>query len=397
MSDQTPTCRECGADLTGRDVYEGICKACRAELVLAGATAKKKREPRKAAEPQPQDQESRPSPDVIALETEVDVDADTRAMAEKQGPKAEPLAAHSEDEAEESFGSLGALEMPGEPPAEPKAARTPQLAETKDPEVIPFDLDRKQASPNPEDRGEKAPEQELPADLLPSDELVLVGDDDLLPAQPPAQAQEARGASRAEVGAASDAADDFVIPLTAMGDDEEMAQRPPKREPTPAPKDDLPVLALADGERKEAAKQQPPDQAEAQAVAAPAPEESSGAEVLALRTAPVAAEPKPAEPQATQEAENGTLRLRGERPDRKTLALAAELSAQIEELKDVVGKLSKAQVRPLGFGFKAFFGVVLGLGVLLVVTAGLTALVGLLFHPPALEFLKRLLDAVTGG
>ena len=36
MPDQSPRCRQCGAELQGRDIYEGVCRDCREEQVLGG-------------------------------------------------------------------------------------------------------------------------------------------------------------------------------------------------------------------------------------------------------------------------------------------------------------------------------------------------------------------------
>ena len=74
MSEDTPICRVCGAELQGRDVYEGVCKSCREEAVLGDTKLPKKpKSPTRQAEPPRAAAE--PAAHAIALEADVDVEA----------------------------------------------------------------------------------------------------------------------------------------------------------------------------------------------------------------------------------------------------------------------------------------------------------------------------------
>jgi hypothetical protein len=84
-------------------------------------------------------------------------------------------------------------------------------------------------------------------------------------------------------------------------------------------------------------------------------------------------------------------------PDLATRALLEDLAEQVRRLEKLgLGELSGPAVGPVAFGFRAFFGFVLGMGVLAVVAIVLLAAVGFLFHPPALELLRQVFHTLTG-
>jgi len=80
-------------------------------------------------------------------------------------------------------------------------------------------------------------------------------------------------------------------------------------------------------------------------------------------------------------------------------ALLGRLSHDIEEvsarLRGSAG-LSMTPRQQVGFGFRAFFGFLLGAALFALAGIGILGLAGLLFHPPALAFLRRLLYSIIG-
>jgi hypothetical protein len=152
----------------------------------------------------------------------------------------------------------------------------------------------------------------------------------------------------------------------------------------------LAVLAGAQAEREAAGRPEPSDAAPARPAAEEAAEPSHEALDI-LDPVPVQQAPGAAgEP-------GGRLRLADDPADRATAALLGELAQQVRALKDMVAELTARPVRPLRFGFGAFYGFVLGLGLLALVAVGLTALAGFLFYPPALDLLEHIRDSVLGS
>ncbi len=87
MSEESkPRCRSCGAELTGKDVYEGMCKACREEAILA-TPPEKHVETRPKPRPRTDKPLAQPPQPAIALETDVDVEADTRELVPAPEPE----------------------------------------------------------------------------------------------------------------------------------------------------------------------------------------------------------------------------------------------------------------------------------------------------------------------
>ncbi len=85
MSQQQTTCRACGCELAGRDVYEGICKRCREDEIL-GKSARARKPPRPQPDPAPAARPQPPADPVISQappppdEPRVDMDADTKEL-----------------------------------------------------------------------------------------------------------------------------------------------------------------------------------------------------------------------------------------------------------------------------------------------------------------------------
>ncbi len=302
MSDeQKPVCRSCGAELTGKDVYEGMCKSCREEAIL-GAPPQKHAETR----PRPRRREEKPLVEhpqgVIALETEVDVEADTRELAVEReagggdspalAPERPAEAASTKDEAPPRLGDISLIpEVPGEP-------LTLKVSEKTTPE---------------------APQQ----------------------------------------------------PAVSPDNDSAVESLEPTETPTPEPK----------GLRAE------PEAAvaEAQAPAATGGPRAEG---------PGEAAPQP---QAAEEAEGPELAFDLEDHLAQLRPLLVELSAEVRSLREMLERGERPPLRPLRFGFKAFFGFLLALGLAALAALGLTALVGVVFYPPALESLRGILQWLGVG
>ena len=147
-----PRCRSCGAELTGKDIYEGMCKACREEAIL-GTPPEKHVETR----PKPRPRDGKPvvqAPQAtIALETEVDAEADTRELAPTPEPETPPPQATAPE-----------VEEPSEPQASEKPTSDLGLA------LIPEVPDAQGALP-PETTTEAAPplaEEPAPSDDAPT-------------------------------------------------------------------------------------------------------------------------------------------------------------------------------------------------------------------------------------
>ncbi len=308
--DQKPLCRACGAELTGKDVYEGMCKACREEAILGSS-------PEKQVEARPRPRRDKPAVEVpegaIALETDVDVEADTRELGVKAEAPPEPVAAAPRPE-----------HRPAPEPASEEAARTrspfsliPEVGDGPAIPLAPTD-DETTTKPTPKDASPDVGNSEV-GFLEPR----LVPEAPEPPAQPP---PEARG---------------------------EVATAPP---PPPAVTEEPEPVAEK----------------------APAPE------------------PRP-EPSAASRTQTPRLALDIEGQLAQLRPLLVELSAEVRSVRESLGRAQASQPRPIAFGFKAFFGFLLAFGLTALVALGIMALLGATVYPPALETLRRILRAVTGG
>ena len=310
--DQKPLCRSCGAELSGKDVYEGMCKACREEAIL-GSPPEKHVE----ARPRPRPRKDKPVLEVpegaIALETDVDVEADTRELAVKAEGPPEHVAAAPQPEARPL------------PEAASEVAAPTRSAFSLIPEVG----DAPPITPAPTD-------DETTTKLMPKD-------------TPP-------GLTDSEVG--------FVEPR--------LEPQAPER-----PADSVPQA----GDNTATAPPQPPlvvEESRPAAEKAPAPE------------------PGP-EPTAGSNAQTPGLALDREDELAQLRPLLVELSAEVRSLRESLGRAQPSQPRPIAFGFKAFFGFLLAIGLTALVALGIMALLGATLWPPALEALRRIFDAITGG
>jgi len=309
MSDeQKPLCRSCGAELSGKDVYEGMCKACREEAIL-GSPPEKHVE----ARPRPRPRKDKPVVEVpegaIALETDVDVEADTRELAVEAEGRPEPVAAAPQPEARplpEAASEVAA-------PTRSAFSLIPEVGEAQAITPAPTDHETttKDAPPGLADSevGFLEPRLEPQAPERPADSGVRTADNSATtPAQPPLAVEESG----------------------------------PAAEKAPAP------------------------------------------------------EPRP-EPTAGSNAQTPGLALDREDELAQLRPLLVELSAEVRSLRESLGCAQPSQPRPIAFGFKAFFGFLLAIGLTALVALGIMALLGATLWPPALEALRRLFGAITGG
>ena len=371
MSDETLTCKICGAELQGRDVYEGTCKPCREEAILGSAPPPKKSKPRQ--QPAPKAAQVSDGADAIAIETDVDIEADTREI-----PGEEPSHTHThaprDFAADASEGTqLGGLNI--ELPPSEEARSRPGLAEAEPPapappadsDVISFGL----ASGNDSVPTSVTPFKVKARPFLPSREAPARGerhDEDPRDAQRPPRL-------------------DRPVPLAPKNLPVVAAPTPPPRvaadEPAvlkiddgqarpEKPDDDFPTLVHPASQREEATPTQP----------APEPRPR--------RRGAAAPSPQPPAP--------ASMELEADRTGTRLLARVTALEEQVQRLERLAGQPSGgASGRGLGFGFRAFFGFLMGLGVLGVVVLLLMAVVGLVFYPPAFELLRRAFAAIAGG
>jgi len=257
MADRQATCRVCGAELEGRDVYEGICRTCREEEILSGGARPRKPaapRPRPAPAPMPQAPaivEPPPSPDVPS----VDMDADTKELVvvadgtsappEPSGaaieappldtPAAHPEAADSDTEAVPLVMDDGAeiqiLDVDGDG-AEPSSAAVAIRVDE------PEDGDRDYALPVTEvDMGVLAgTDGEHSAVTIPPDMLRFVPDDEAGSAAPPPAAPPSAEPEPEPAPAEEPPADEPPMPELSIETDEPTAAPPPAQPPLrPAP------------------------------------------------------------------------------------------------------------------------------------------------------------------
>lgn len=218
MADPAPTCRECGGALDGRDVYEGICRSCREELVLGRRPRAAKRSP---ATPSPR----------ADLPASVSMDEDTKEMetvapAAQEPPAHDPVAVVSEPEEEDLTLPFPESDAPSPPDdahdvaVEPPAP--PVLDDEDDADLVPSILS---LEPQPE---QTAPDSERPADSGSSEvllDLKLPHDDE---PSPPTKPQ-----------APTDEPPPITIQLRDEDDDDVKAAVVPEPGSAPAPSPDV--------------------------------------------------------------------------------------------------------------------------------------------------------------
>jgi len=257
MADRQATCRVCGAELEGRDVYEGICRTCREEEILSGRVRPRKPvapKPRPTPAPKPQAPaigEPPPRPDVPS----VDMDADTKELVVLPDGTPELPAA-----------PVSAIEAPplGTPAAHPEAADSdteavPLMMDDGDEiEILDVGADGPDASspavairvdePEDDDRDYALPVTEVDMGVLagtdgddsaltvPPDMLRFVPDDEAGSAAAPPAAPPPAEPEPAPAPAEEPLADEPPMPALSIEADEPPAAPPPAQPPLrPAP------------------------------------------------------------------------------------------------------------------------------------------------------------------
>ncbi len=342
MPDKVSTCQECGVELEGRDVYEGMCRSCREDMVLEGKSPPRRRK----------DTASQPAEPPPALPASVTMEEDTKEMDVVQAPPptATPPLEGDRDSADE-------------PPA-PEAA----------PSVAAADLSSEA-------------ENLVPAIVVPSEEEPASAPSDLASAQ--ADLEEVVLEPDTD---AIDSDDEVVLDLKVLSDTDE-----PEREAAKAPPS-LPIesaapLPAARELRLEADDAQSPAPAEAspaQEAEAQPPEAATGAEESPAAPASLDF----ADPDAA--AQTGALEGFPEENIRRALD---RLGKQVDELATELERVrggGRAPAQQIALGFRLCVGFVLGLGLLGVLVVGGMYVVGKFLHPPTLELLERALRAITG-
>jgi len=397
MATDTPRCKACGQELTGRDVYEATCKSCRAEAVLGAPAPAKQARPSAPPPPLPAKSAADPDPgDRIALETSaVDLEADTKEIQGMAAALAVPAAC-------------------GAPAAEPSPAaeaEPPASDAPADDHTIRFTEGNAEAKPDLQSaiRHSSRPRtQPAPASSAPAP---TGGSRDAGAARWPAMDRPATGdesanllSLRLEGDAAAEARPNRISapapppqsparPSTGtdrpdLAEEREPAPPSPKpplpseRKPEPPPHRVAPVPTL---EFPEPESEPEPRDRQAPPRGHPTRPEPPPAEAVVIE-APASAPPKPQ-----------PLHLGAEKTEGRLQALLEQMSGQVEQISIVLADTRRAAPSPFWFGFRAFFGFVLGAGALAVVAVGLLAVAGLLFYRPAFEFLRRVLGQILGS
>ena len=357
MDDESAKCRSCGAELQGRDVYEGVCKACREEAALgAPAATRRPRSPKRRPPP------FTPTPgDAIAIETSVDLEADTKEMSPEE--RAAEEAARRAAEPEFS---------PGEP-AEPAAEDQPAVPIDSD--VIPFSFGPSDASPPP--AAAEAPPAEPPAAPGPAIrhlDKTLAGAPGAGPAGGIKRSYESfHGDSEAPGRLARPSAQAPALepearpePLPALRPLPRI-ELPPSQEAKPPapPAQPLSLPGRGQGEGGDKARPSP----------IPLPEREGGA---GGERFPLVARTRESAPKLQADALEGRIK-----------TLLDDFSGQVEQLSRVLSSAYQVSPNPFWFGFKAFFGFLVGMGAVAAVALGLLALAAL-FYPPAFDLLRQI-------
>ncbi len=371
MGDESPKCKACGTELQGRDIYEGTCKRCREEAVLGAPAPARKPKPIQPSAPAAGSPPPMPPADSIAIEATVDLDADTKEIPAEEAPS--PGAATEE-------------------PA-PEAEKAPE---------VPLDSDV------------------IPGPFGPADEPKLP----FVEIAPPAPAQAPAAEAKQPEAAAAPTIRHMEKPMAAgrsgvtrsydsfHGDSEAPAklgrpmmlsqvEQPLAKQPAAAPAASASArLELAPSGEERPAPAEPPAEVLAEvAPEEPKPRERRPAAPTRRVEAPPAGpavkpEALPARPTVNTEAIAQVVKLQVDAIEGKLKALIDDLAGQVEQLSKVLTVAHQASPQPFWFGFRAFFGFLVGMGALAAVAAGLLALVGTLFYPPALDLLKQIFTHV---
>lgn len=354
MPDKVSTCQECGVELEGRDVYEGMCRSCREDMVLEGKSPPRRRK----------DTASQPAEPPPALPASVTMEEDTKEMDVVQAPPptATPPLEGDRDSADE-------------PPA-PEAA----------PSVAAADLSSEAEDLAAADLSSEA-ENLVPAIVVPSEEEPASAPSDLASAQ--ADLEEVVLEPDTD---AIDSDDEVVLDLKVLSDTDE-----PEREAAKAP----PALPIESAVPLPAAREL---RLEADDAQSPAPAEASPAQEAEPQPpeAATGAEESPAAPAALDFADPGAAAQTGaleDFPEENIRRALDRLGKQVAELATELERVrggGRAPAQQIALGFRLCVGFVLGLGLLGVLVVGGMYVVGKFLHPPTLELLERALRAITG-
>ena len=375
MGQRPTTCRACGAELHGRDVYEGICRSCRENEVL-GAAKPRARGPRSSPAPAPPPSAA-PPPDGPS----VDMDADTKELlalgggeaAAPPSPPTPPAPPSSTAAAGEAGTSLRFAEFESpEPKPRPSPSQSPAASSAADTESLGVELAEPELpvtepaddEPTRQMPAEPAPEGPPPSSEEPAPSVFLgMAEPRLEPEQPAGPSARVRAARRPPPALPPQSLHLPDAPPSPA--DTDQATQTASEAPTPHP--------------------QPPDS------------QAADARPPLIRIAPDGPEHRPASSApAPDDTAMPQVLWDG---DRELYQRLETLSSTVDELAARVDRLapSRTWMQQVGFGFRACFGFVLGLGVLALVGVGLLALVGKLFYPPAFELLRRAAGALFGG
>ncbi|HPD17406.1 MAG TPA: hypothetical protein PLE19_20910 [Planctomycetota bacterium] len=375
MADETPKCKNCGAELQGRDVYEGTCRACREEAILGARPPRPKEKPRGGPPPLPKARDKAVPPDAIAIETGVDIEADTKEIPSEGEAAAGAKPRHAP--------------QPIPTPRAPAPSAAPKTRAASGDSDLPFlELRRPAGAAPAREEMEPAPSEDPVGDnaILP-----FTTASEPAPSQPSAPLPAAEAPSPAASGPAVRHSTRRFAPQQVEEEPRPAERLPPRAEaPKFAPLSPVPPAAATREPAREAADfglveddprdRQPPARIEPEPPVRPA---RAPAAAPALAAAPaVAAAPAAPAPRLETDLASGRLK-----------SLLDDLEAQVAQLSKVLSIAHTASPRPVWFGFRAGIGFVLGLGVLAGVAAGLLALVGATVYPPALALLRRLLGS----
>ncbi|MFW6161507.1 MAG: hypothetical protein ACODAJ_01990 [Planctomycetota bacterium] len=240
MGQEQATCRVCGCELEGRDVYEGICSDCLEEEILSSGgrprpAKRAKAEPKPAAGPVI---EETTSPD----ETSVDMDADTKELVviDDEEPQAacEAAVADRDEPAEASVAlaaepvetleqaDTDAMEIP------PQAEPPDQTAADTDGEAMPLSFGDDDAELQVAEVPDETGEPPAADDAI---ELREAGEDqDEAPPPPPAETRRSATAGSEPESDAAVAAPPETLRL--LDDDASSGPAPPFREAPTRPR-----------------------------------------------------------------------------------------------------------------------------------------------------------------
>ncbi|HUT36618.1 MAG TPA: hypothetical protein VNE39_24225 [Planctomycetota bacterium] len=366
MGDESPKCQGCGAELEGRDIYEGMCKACREEAVLGSQAPR----PRTLRAPRPASQRpaGRPvPPDAIAIEATVDLDADTKEIGPQDEalPLTDSASQPTEEAASEPLAPPGPADT-GEPASPEPTSAAPRPAAAQQAPDLPLlefeapDAPRTAAPPvAPESKPPRA-ERSITIKKLrqpdhPEPEL------DMAEAPAPARRRIAPREPQPRLERPIPSSHETHAPLALATDQEHKHVAEPAAS---APAADLPVLEAEPRDRPSSPPLAPPPS-------------------------------RPAAPAARAPEDIELLRIEADTASGNLRSLLDEMAGQVEQLSRVLSTAHRVAPSAFWFGFRACFGFAVGMVVLAAVAVGLLALIGVLFYPPAFDLVRQLFGQIS--